>query len=141
MDPDSLLESVRDERAKYGTPLKNAEMGQLINAVAWKHRADGWGLAAKSTGAHTKQPRTNRRISRDLLVHQPSEQMYDVLIDVAFEARPGWGGPMPMDMVFVAPVLPTGEVPGPSPKPGVYVAPNDAELADLIRRIPALLRG
>ena len=30
----------------------------------------------------------------------------------------------------------------PEPPPaGQYVAPNDAELADLIRRIPALLRG
>lgn len=106
--PESLLETVREERARYGTPLSNTEMGALVNAVAWRHRDDGWKVAAKDVGAMTIQPRTGISISRDILIHEPSKQMWDVLSDVAGAAAPVWGDPMVQDMVAVAPVRPMG---------------------------------
>lgn len=113
-----LLDDVRAERAKYGTPMELHEMGELVNAVAWENRADGWGLAGKSGGARTKQPHTGVEISRDLLLHQPTGRMYDVLSDVAGQAKPAWNDVGPIDMPFVKPVNPTGQdEPGPDPKP------------------------
>jgi hypothetical protein len=106
--PDSLIDAVKRERARYGTPLTNPEMGRLLNAVAWRHRAKGWGLAAKSVGAYTTQPRTGIRISRDLLSHEPSGRWYDVLADVEGAATPVWQDKGMADLPFVSPVDPAG---------------------------------
>ncbi len=130
--PESLLKSVAEERGKYGTPLKNHEMGELLNNVAWQHRADGWGLASKVAGAHTIQPGTGTLVSRDLLVHGPSATMYDVLSDVAGEARPAWQGPMPQDMLFVEPV-------GTSPPP-VEPRSFSREEVEKLRQFARLLK-
>ena len=136
MEPDSLLESVREERAKYGMPLTNSEMGQLINAVAWKHRDAGWGLALKNQGSYTTQPETGIRISRDLLVHPATQTMYDVLIDVAGEGRPGWGGPIKQDLPFIYPVASEDKEPAPVPVP---IPPVDENLEERVNAIEVYL--
>ncbi len=115
--PENLLDDVRAERAKYPTPMLNEQMGELVNAVAWNHRADGWGLAGKSVGARTKQPHTGIEISRDLMIHKPSRRMFDVLRDVEGEAEPSWNDVGAMDMPFVVPVDPDGGEPDPDPDP------------------------
>ena len=123
-EPASLLDAVRRERARYGTPLTNAEMGKLVNAVAWEGRAEGWGLAAKSVGAQTVQPRTGIPISRDLLIHEPSGRMYDVLADVEGEATPAWQDKGLADLPFVAPVDPAGGDVEPTPWPRMDHGPQ-----------------
>ncbi len=45
--PASLLTDVQTERAKYGTPMSPAELGTLLNTVAWNNRSAGWGLSRK----------------------------------------------------------------------------------------------
>lgn len=117
-EPTSLLPTVKEVRAKYGTPLQNEEMGMLLNEVAWIHREDGWGCAEKPTGKHTNQPTTGIRMSRDLLYHKPTEKLFDVLADVEGEARPVWNevendGKLP----WLAPVIPEG-TPDPPDPPG-----------------------
>lgn len=102
-EPESLLPIVKEERAKYGTPLENLQMGELMNSVALRG-GSGWGLALKETGNHTVQPVTGTRVSRDVLIHAPSDLMYDVLVDVAGAGTPAWNLIGPADMEWVAPV-------------------------------------
>ena len=103
-EPESLIPIVEDERAKYPTPIPNDQLGELMNAIALRG-GSGWGLAAKSTGAHTVQPVTGTLVSRDVLIHAPSALMYDVLQDVAGEAIPQWLLVGDQDMEWVAPVV------------------------------------
>ena len=105
-EPESLLPTVKQERAKYPTPVPNDELGTLLNTVAWQHRAEGWGLAEKFVGARSVQPHTGTFVSRDLLIHRPSSLMYDVLQDVAEAAVPVWNLVGSSDMPWVAPVDP-----------------------------------
>jgi len=102
-EPESLIDTVEQERDKYDDTLTNPQMGELLNNVAWRHRDAGWVLAGKDTGAHTRQPHTGTPISRDVLIHVPSARMYDVLADVAGEARPQWLYVGPVDYPVVHP--------------------------------------
>jgi len=124
-EPASLLDTVKQERARYGTPLTNDEMGELLNEVAWRHRDDGWGLAAKSVGAYTAQPRTRVGISRDLLIHRPSGRMYDVLADVEGAAFPAWQDQGLADLPWVPPVAPLGGPEPPQDEPEPPTPPDD----------------
>jgi hypothetical protein len=122
-EPDSLIEIVREERARYDTPMREPEMGVLLNAVAWQARVDGWGLAHKPTGAHTLQPRTGIRVSRDLLIHRATRRTYDVLANVEGDAKKGpqaaptWNYVETGILDWVAPVEPDGVEPDPDPEP------------------------
>ena len=102
-EPASLLPIVREERAKYPTPIPNERLGELMNAIALRG-GDGWGLAAKDTGAHTVQPVTGTLVSRDVLIYASSELMYDVLQDVAGAAVPQWLLIGDQDMEWVVPI-------------------------------------
>ena len=87
------LDTLKTLRAAYPTPMSNDALGQLLNAVAWTHRAEGWGLLKKPTGSHCRQPQTGLLISRDILVVQVGADLvlYDVLIDAEGAAKPIWG--------------------------------------------------
>lgn len=102
-EPESLLPIVREERAKYSTPIPNEQLGVLLNAIALRG-GEGWGLAAKSTGAHTAQPVTGTLVSPDLLIHAPSNIWFDVLIDYENAATPSWQNHGQATMEWVAPV-------------------------------------
>lgn len=138
-DPKSLIDSVRAERAKYGTPLMNPQMGELLNAVAWKHRAAEWVLAEKRTGAHSFQPHTGIPISRDVLMHVPSRRMFDVLRDVGGAGEPNWIDVGQIDMPAVHPVDPGNEEPE-EPEDPSDVRLSDDAIRHILQRIPALLR-
>lgn len=84
----SLLASVQVERDKYGPAMTPAQVASLLNAVAWTHRAEGWGLLRKTGG--TRCPLGDTFISCDILVHAPSVQHFDVLQDAENTARPVW---------------------------------------------------
>lgn len=111
-EPANLLESVKEERAKYPARITDDQAGAIVNAVAWRHRHDGWGVARKAMGAHALQPRTGVWISRDILIHEPSQRMYDVLSSVSDgQAIPAWNYAGPQDMEFIAAVRPEGAAP------------------------------
>jgi hypothetical protein len=128
-EPATLIEIVREERARYDTPMRDPEMGELLNAVAWQARAAGWGLAHKPTGTHTLQPRTGIRVSRDLLIHKATQRTYDVLADVEGEARPTWNHVETGILDWVAPVEPDGVEPEPEPDPDPEPTPEITHLS------------
>lgn len=128
--PGSLLATVQDLRAEYGTPLTNPEMGELLNRIAWRHRAEGWGLARKPTGARTIQPQTDVPISRDLLIHQATGDTYDVFGDVEGEARPTWNYIETGILQWVAPVDPGDEQPEEPEDPSEPEVPDDPPQPD-----------
>ncbi len=116
-------------RAGYPTPMSNEQLGQLLNATAWAHRADGFGLFRKPSGGHCPQPQTGIFVSRDILM-LPDGQMFDCLIDAEGAATPTWGEKDPRDpKLWVAPVdaaiaLPP-PVTGPTAEPTTIPYPGD----------------
>jgi hypothetical protein len=82
----SLLPTVQRFRAEYPTVMSEAQKAELLNRVAWQHRADGWGLLRKSAGARCPAPQ-GVDVACDILVHAPTAWHYDVLID---GQRPTW---------------------------------------------------
>lgn len=84
--PEGVCTSLHAERAKYGGTMTNAEAGQLLNAVAYAHRATGWGLSRKDGGNHAALPFVGN-IAVDILQLQPSNYIFDVL------GSSGGGGP------------------------------------------------
>jgi len=102
MTPFQTLTALRNT---YPTPMSNDQLGLLLNAVAWHHRGEGYGLLKKPSGANCPQPQTGFRISRDILM-QPDGTIYDVLIDAEGDATPTWGKKKPIQdrTRWIAPV-------------------------------------
>jgi hypothetical protein len=61
------LDTLRTLRLAYPTPMRTDQLGDLLNAVAWIHRAEGYGVLKKPTGSRCPQPQTGTWISRDIL--------------------------------------------------------------------------
>jgi hypothetical protein len=76
----NLLPTIEYYRAQYGTPMTPAEKAEMLNKVAWHHRAEGWGLHLKTGGTRCPAPQ-GVETSCDILVHSPTTGIYDVLID------------------------------------------------------------
>lgn len=133
----SLGVAVARERAKYpASTLAPEQLAQLLNAVAWDARADGWGLLAKPSGNHC--PRADVFVACDILMHQPTGRIFDVLADAEGSARPTWGeaGGSPAEASrWIAPIAPAGgsEPPPPPPPP-----PPTCDLTPALERLAAL---
>lgn len=150
-----LLADLQAERSHYGASMSGAEVAAMLNAVAWRHRAEGWGLLRKGSG--NSCPLTGTFISCDILIHAPTIQHFDVLIDAEGRAEPTWNlvGPCILGPSsgcemsrFLSPVDPGG---GPivTPVPPIVTPPvppvqtdNSAQIervfADLSNQIAAL---
>jgi hypothetical protein len=110
--PASLLPTVQRIRAEYPTPMTQPQMGELLNRVAWEHRAEGWGILKKTGGFRCPAPQ-GVTVSCDILVHAPTVWHYDVLINAGIESRPAWQDVGPCVIPgsgcemsrFVAPIL------------------------------------
>src|SRR5256885_109157 len=63
----SLLTEVISARSRYPASMTAAQVGEMLNAVAWAHRAEGWGLLRK--GAGNSCPLAGTFISCDILIH------------------------------------------------------------------------
>lgn len=108
----------------YAVVQTAADLGAILNRVAWTHRADGWGLSRKDFG--TCVPSPVGLIAEDVLHHQPSNFHWDVL------AGAGVGQPLkpiqtdaigPMTdprRPWVAPVDPGGDITKPTPPVDVH---------------------
>ncbi len=133
----SLLADVTAERAKYGA-VTPSDVAAILNAVAWRHRSDGWGLLEKTFGANCPTSRTT--IACDILVHRPSGQHFDVLRDAEGSASPVWQNKGPIDVSrFLAPEDPGGSSGGPVTPPEPQAPPVD--LGPLLTRLDALERA
>lgn len=105
--PASLLEDVRAERAKFGANVVGADLGKLLNAVAWKNRTSGWGLSRKDFGQQCSSP--VGQIACDILYHKPTNTIYDVLVAAGEISTPTWdelGENTDARRPWVAPVQP-----------------------------------
>jgi hypothetical protein len=85
----SLLPTLERLRQEYPTPMTPAMHGELLNRVAWQHRAEGWGLLRKNFGNRCPTPQ-GIEIACDILVHAPTVRHFDVLVDAGGASTPGW---------------------------------------------------
>lgn len=104
------LDTVIELRPSYPTPMSDRQRGELLNAVAWRHRADGWGLLKKPSGAHVLQPQTGTPVSGDILcrIEAPNLVLFDLLKDGEGAGTPTWGKKKPLQDLsrWVAPLDP-----------------------------------
>lgn len=106
------LDTLVELRKKYPTPMSGDQLGELLNDVAWAHRAEGYGLLSKPAGANCRQPQTGTLISRDILILQGSGRIFDVLIDSEGKGTPTWGEKNALSPSrFVPPVDSTVQLP------------------------------
>lgn len=82
----SLLPTLEALRLAYPAGWTHADRGAYLNAVAFKHKDEGWGLLAKPGGNRCPTPQ-GVDVSCDYLVYRPTMQGFDVLAD---ETRPTW---------------------------------------------------
>ena len=142
----SLLAHLQAERAKYGASLTNDQCAALINAVAWRNRADGWGLSSKPGGNHARVG--NTFVAIDVLFHKPSNTVFDVLTASGEASIPSWNAITVYDFhgrPWVAPIDPGAGAeqpnqPTPSTQPSVPVdlSPLLAEIERLKARLKTL---
>lgn len=126
------LQTLQRLRPTYPTPMSEDQLAALLNETAWIHRAEGYGLLMKPTGAHCQQPITGTSMSHDILM-LASGEIFDCLIDAEGKAIPTWGPKRPVDPArFLIPVPPgvgttPGEPPPVTPPPATAVIPyNEA---------------
>jgi len=116
--------------------MSPAQLADLLNRVAWEHRAEGWGLLRKDTGNKCPAPQ-NVFVSCDFLFHLPTLQGFDVLVASDSAATPAWQGPHDMSgdvSRFVAPVGPAAPATPPAglgdePVPGEYDGDGQPDVA------------
>jgi len=140
----SLLADVQAERSTYPAHMERGQVADMLNAVAWKHRNEGWGLLRKGSG--NSCPLKDTFISCDILVHAPSVQHFDVLIDSEDAAIPVWNNVGPCVLGpssgcamsnFLSPFDPGGVTPIPVPVPVPVPVPG-VDLGPLLRRLEVL---
>ena len=109
--------TVEHERAKYGTPLGEANAWRVSNATAYTWKHEGWGLLAKPTGTNYNG------YSIDVIVNVQERQAVDVLISSETQGVPTWNvlawedrfaslwrAPLPPDDGPVPPDPPDGDL-------------------------------
>lgn len=144
--PDNLTAAVAAERAKYSLPLSNQQQVDICNAVAWAHRADGWGLSRKPGGNHGVLS-NGTPVAVDILFHQPSRTVWDVLI--GDDRHAGFLAVTTYDFAgrpWVAPVQPAGgpgpdlppPPPPPPPTPSTDLSALRADVAGLRAEVKSL---
>lgn len=143
----SLLADLQAERSHYGASMTSAQVAEMLNAVAWAHRSEGWGMLRKGSG--NSCPLRDTYISCDILIHAPSINHYDTLIDAEGRAEPTWNlvGPCVLGPSsgcemsrFLAPFDPGGGTvaPGPTPTPQPVPSPVQTDLAPVLSKLDAL---
>jgi hypothetical protein len=145
--PESLLTTVQAVRAKYGAAPSNDECAEIVNEVAWLHRADGWGVSSKPNGANGRQPTTGKPIARDIVHYRPTNEIFDCLVAAGDggPASPAWqavGVMTDPTRPWLAPAEPDDIVvdpdPDPDPEPDPVVALILAKLEKIDAKIQTL---
>jgi hypothetical protein len=144
-DLGAVVASLHEERANYGATMSDEQCVELINAVAWKHRADGWGLSGKDFGTHGVRY-DGARVAHDILHHRPTNKIWDVLGSAGAASTPpsslGPGGPPPgSNRPWVAPIVPEGVTPAPTPtpQPQPTPTPTPVDLSAVLAKLDAVL--
>ena len=82
------LDTVRELRAQYATPLGLERAWRIVNAVAWRHRDEGWRLLEKSGGTRWVVGDTGYSI--DVIVNPTTQEAVDCLVNSELEGTPSW---------------------------------------------------
>lgn len=131
----NLLGTVQSVRAKYGPVPSEAELCAIVNEVAWIHREEGFGLSAKP-GGNACVRHDGARVAVDIVQHQSTGTLFDILIDAGGPAIPSWGVAHPHNdpnRPWVAPIAPAGGTPPPPPPPpDDEPPPSDPDLKALL---------
>lgn len=139
---DNLLATIQDVRKKFGAKMNDDECALLCNEVAWRHRATGWGLSRKTGGTRGHLP-NGAEIAHDILHHQPSNTLVDILVGAGAQSSPTWnpvGPPQSADRTWVAPVDPAtfGGAKPADPTPVTPPPSNDAKvMLDTLKAVAA----
>src|SRR5678815_3503337 len=127
--PASLLGAVQTARRAWGATMTNGECVALLNSVAWMHRADGWGLSLKPNGNHGMR-HDGKPCAVDVLYHQPSRTVWDVLRAAGEVSEPTWIPITTYDFAgrpWVSPIDPIPVLPIPAPVPLPVPVPPTVE--------------
>lgn len=132
--PADVCATLRTERGS--APIEsNAQLGAMLNRVAWTHRAQGLGLSRKTAGNFCPSPAG--LIACDIL-ELPTGVAWDVFVgaEVGFPAAPNCGASFGVlndpSRPWVAPVNPGDVVdPPPPPPPPPPLPAGDASTASL----------
>lgn len=118
------LDTLRAERAKYGTPLGFENAWKVINATAYTHRDEGWKLLYKPTGTNWVVDGVGYSI--DVLVNPTTKQAVDCLVSSETDGVPAWQELAWYDDMATRardPIAPE-EAPPPEPEPEQEPAPT-----------------
>jgi hypothetical protein len=145
--PEAVCASVHAERAKFGAITDKAQLSEILNRVAWAHRADGWGLSTKTGGNRCPSPgtETGTEIACDILAHRSDGRLHDVLgsadVGAPSTARCPASTPKPPANRPWAPPSKPASAPEPTdptdPDPEPDPEPAHADLAEAIARVEA----
>jgi len=137
---ENLLSAIEAVRQKFGATMSDDECALLCNEVAWKHRSTGWGLSGKTSGTRGHLP-NGTEIAHDILHHQPTNTIIDILVGAGAQATPTWnvlGAQTNLqNRPWVAPIDPASfgvkptptptPTPAPTPTAPPSASPSDAE--------------
>lgn len=135
---ESLLSTIQVVRQKFGATMTDDECALLCNEVAWQHRIAGWGLSRKVSGTRGHLP-NGTEIAHDILHHQPSNTLVDILVGAGAQSSPTWnpvGPPQSADRTWVAPVDPRS-FGSSSSTPTTPPASDVSQLLEDVRRLTA----
>lgn len=76
--PAAVCQTVRAVRGS-GPITSAGQLADMLNEMAWKHRADGWGVSTKRSGNRC-QRFDGQDIACDILHHRPTNQLWDVFV-------------------------------------------------------------
>jgi len=131
----SVLDTLNQLRAGYGPTMTDDECVALINAAAWAHRAEGYGLSRKDAGTGGTRY-DGVRLCHDVIMLQ-NGQAWDVLTGAGAQSTPTWGSVGVItdpSRGWVAPIAPQGTGTGTTPPP-VVTPPVAGLTEDQVRAI------
>ena len=121
--PANVCETLKQERAKYGTTVTREEIGKILNATAWRYYTQ-IGMGKKDSGTTCVAP-NGVSIACDILVSREPNVMWDIMMtDLADGTIVGVvtcaAGQAPLGdpaRIFVEATVPEGVKPKPPPPP------------------------
>lgn len=115
----SMLETLRALRAGYGSTMTDDQCVELINAAAWQHRSEGYGLSRKESGTRGRRY-DGQECCHDVLMLRDGTY-WDCLSGAGAASTPVWGQPSGTitdpARGWIAPIAPQATTPAPLPEP------------------------
>jgi hypothetical protein len=134
--PGEVCKTLKDVRGS-GPITSSAQLGDMLNRIAWAHRADGWGLNRKDAGTFCESPAG--KVACDILHNKNNNLMFDVFgsAGVGEVTSPNCGESIGENAnssrPWVAPVAPDGGIDVSKPPVGTSDVVTKAQMEEAIR--------